>query len=207
MNIINYNTISLESIKIGDLIYDDKKDIYYSNLINNTVLLNNLIKVPNFKLNNVFEINNILHLELEFLPNGYEFYDFLYKLDLRIIEEFAKNSVELVGTELNYDTIETLYHKSIIIPDHIPALPIVNFSISDNCVILDKNSNQISINELKESNELCLLIRLDKLEFHKNKYKLIIVVEFIQISNYFCDYCMFLDNDPYINSNISTDTE
>ena len=184
------DSLQLESIELAGMLFDSNNNIYYSKLTN----LEQIVRIPNFrfiKLNQ--STTNSGSIDLEFLPNASNFYKFLYNLDNRIIGEFAKNSKNLVGTQFSYDTIETLYNKTIKIPDYIPALPTITLSLTVDTIILDQQGEQIDIESIKEGNEVALLVTFDKVEFHKNRYRLVCIANCIQIKNGYCNNCLFID--------------
>lgn len=202
MNCILYKNVPLSFITLGELVHNDNNDqsnSYYAPLL---YMDNNLedikIKTISLKLTNIFIKNNQQFIEVEFLPSTNDFYKFISNIDDIIVKNFVDNSENLVGTQLNYDTVNTLYVKSIKLPKELSTLPFLELCVRNDCVVLDTNNNQISLDDLKKDTEVMLVIDFSKVIFFPNKYNLVINVNYIQL----CNYCENDENNKnYENDN------
>ncbi|AYV82064.1 MAG: hypothetical protein Homavirus5_6 [Homavirus sp.] len=202
MNYIPYNELLIDSIELSDVVYSNDLNTYVSKLfytIDNIFLENVPLKIPNFRLVKIFSKNQQNYIRVEFLANtdGNDFYQFINKLDNQIINNFVDKSEQMIGTKLNYNSVSSLYHKSKQLPKTIPSLPTMTFCIPDKCIILDKDDNQLSLENLEINNELKLVINFDSIIFYPNMYKLTSNVDIIKINSYFCSGydCLFTEDE------------
>ncbi|ARF09442.1 hypothetical protein Indivirus_1_65 [Indivirus ILV1] len=146
--------------------------------------------------------NNII--SVEFLYSSNEFYNFIKSVDDYIKNKIIENSPNWFGNHFNGDKVNNLFRSSIYLPEKLPGLPYMNFKVTDNCIVLDRDNRKCSIDELKVNMEIKLHYSIDGVEFYKNHCEVSFSVYEIDISKYLCQT---LDSILCSNEEAINDTE
>ena len=199
MQIIPYGKFIVDNIDISNVIYDEHKNLYFSeikyNLGDNIFDLANIgFETDNMKL---LKISNT-SIHVEFLHTSNKFYNFIKNIDDHIVHNVIKNSKKYFGIDFQHNTFSSIYSKSIKLPDKIPALPKLILELCTDCSIFNRH-NRISIDDLKEGQEIQMIINIDKIYFDKCSAWLKYSVKRICIINNLCPTldCLFDEIDNY----------
>ena len=197
MTTLEYSNINLYSIILNDPIYNKDDNIYVSSIRYN--IEDNLeefyIKSSRLKVINIEKIGNITKIEAEFLLTEPKFYEIVHSMDNYVIDQVVKNGNEWFGINLNYDTIENLFKKTIELPQRLDNFPKMIIFILSDSTIYDKSGEKILVEDIKENNEIITTLHLKNIEFHVNKYNLVYIAKTIEICNYFCQTSHYLFDD------------
>jgi hypothetical protein len=186
---MEFATIDLYTFHLKNPVFDITSDIFKSIFQDNNET-NCKIRTSSLKLNNIVSSDSHSVLELEFLTSGNDFYKFIQNLDAYIKNDIINNGMQLIGKEVNPETIDNLFKKSIKLPETIPSLPYINCYVSKNnntigCKVINKNGRKISHNNIKTDIEIELCLH-PELELHKNKCHLSFIADEIKIINNVC---------------------
>lgn len=196
MNILPFESINLESIRLNPMKPGPNGISYMSEIAD---LSSANILPQTFKIKKIDED----FIELEFLPLTANFYTFVRDLDYYIIQYLHDNSEYLFGQEINYDTINQLYEKSIMLPESIPAFPYMVIEIDPKCVFLDKDKYEVNAENVPIGSEVTPILKLTDVIFYKHKYSLVWSVKIIKVENNLStNFDYLFDND---NLNHHTD--
>ena len=195
---MEFEEVDFNNIEFNDLVYFD--DTFVSRIFyNKSEKL--IFYTYDVKLNQINKILDRYILELEFLSESQEFYEFMNDMDNNIISKVVDEGESIFGQKPKHDTVENLFKRSIYLPKEIKNNPTFNVILSQNFKIYDKNNEQININELKEGYRIKLKLNLVNITFKPNMYHLIYVCEEIKIveysslnNNYFYDNLEKQDN-------------
>ncbi|QKF94018.1 hypothetical protein QKU48_gp0560 [Fadolivirus algeromassiliense] len=198
MELLNYNQIILNELKLNQPIFDHDKDIFISELVKDDIKIG--IKGVNFKCINI----NNNELNLEFLFSNSNFYTLMMDLDKYVKEQIVTNGSEWFGNKLNENTINNIYKCSINLPNKIPALPYIRFICSDECKIIKKRK-KISLSELNKNMELEIDFVIDGVCYYKNKCHLQYTIVSIKVINDICQSFESLFNDSEEDNDVDND--
>ena len=171
----NYDTIDVEKFNFtkpekfnnsyfGAMSYSDNNEPIY-------------IQTPKLRCNvSIKDIaeNKQPYLELVIPKNKMEFYDLLTKIDDKHIKKTFTSSEEWFGKELPLEAIDDMYKpitksfKKNSEPTVKFKLPIIKNKI--HCTVYNKQKNSIDISEIKENDEVILIIHLKGLKVLKQFY-------------------------------------
>ncbi|CAH6421775.1 Hypothetical protein KVN_LOCUS461 [uncultured virus] len=191
----SFDNLDLYSLKICDPELDEKNKIYISkiNYFSNGKINDFVFNTPNMKLISIKYYNEYYFVaELEFILNCMEFYDFFYSIDIFIRDIILLNGEEWFGAKLNFDTLDNLFKKTVKIPKKLNSLPTIEIFIPtkfgsnfiSDCLIVNKNNEKISLEDLIENSEISLRLNLKNINFYASKYNLNYVCEKIVLNNY-----------------------
>ena len=171
----NYDTIDVEKFNFtkpekfnnsyfGAMSYGDNSEPIY-------------IQTPKLKCKvNVKDIaeNKQPYLEVIVPKNKMDFYDLLTKIDDKHIKKTFTSSEEWFGKELPLEAIDDMYKpitksfKKNSEPTVKFKLPLIKNKIQ--CTVYNKQKNSIDISEIKENDEVILIIHLKGLKVLKQFY-------------------------------------
>jgi hypothetical protein len=160
------------------------------------------IKSANLRLINIS--GNIL--TAEFLYSSQDFYDFIKALDIYLKSQLIEKGPIWFGDRFDTDKVNNLYRPSILLPDNLPGLPVLQFKLVDNYTIVGKDNNRYDLDDLKVDMEIKLHFCIDGIEFHKNMCNASFSVYQVNIMK---NYCQTVGNlfSPYSEVINDTDSE
>jgi len=194
---MNYKNINLDMIVFSN---PKKNDDIYISFIKykfNDVIKDFQIMTSKLKIYDIYKVDTLTKLEIEFLINYSEFYECIYDIDNHILNKIINHGEEWFGHKLKYDTIYNMFNRTINPPERTLSFPKMVLSISSDCKIIDKNDIQISIEELKKNNCIEIILNLDKVCFYSDHCNLTYIAKKIKICDNFCQTYryMFSDSD------------
>jgi|688.fasta_scaffold136527_2 hypothetical protein len=203
MQFFDHKKIDLYKFHLNDPKFDHNYNIFISELFDND---NNLINIKSSSLRLLNVKNNILNTEL--LYSSTEFYEFINKLDEHVKNEIIKNGSRWFGNNLNTDTINNMFKRSVFLPDRLPGFPTFIFEINDETKIINKRK-KISIDNLHNNMELEISFIINGVYFFKNKCNLIYTTKEIKVINDMCQTIesLFEDSDNEECSPNNTESE
>jgi len=146
-----------------------------------------IIKLYPIKLLNIKLKNEKKYAKFEFLKEYPYNYSYLYELFNYTIKEFVINSKVITGNDLNYDIVKKQFKRNIKLPKKIIDKPTITIELADNCIIVDKSNNEITYDYLKQDYAVEIIIKLEGINFNKNKFNLKYLVNYIKINSHYCD--------------------
>jgi len=209
MQIIPFNKLIVDNINISNVKFDENNGLYFSevnyNLTDEIIIdLSDVgFETDSMKLLKVYEVGCNIQMEVEFLHTSNKFYDFIRNIDSHMIDSVTKNSKRHFGFDFKHNAFDSIFDRTIKLPDTIPALPklILEIGTGGDCLIIDKYSRNgnASIKNLKCGQEVKIIMSIDKIYFDKCcswlKYK----VGRISIVNNFCPTlnCLLEETENY----------
>lgn len=207
---MEYSDVNLYSITFSEPIYQEEDSIYSS-----TVQYEDgenegdfYIKTSRLRVDEIQKVGNLTKITVEFLLSDPKFYEVVRSIDNYVVDEIVKNGDEWFGISPKYDTIENLFKKTVQLPDRLEKFPRMDIFVVGEVEVIDKNGDNVSIDNLKVNNEIVAVLQLRNIEFHINKYNLIYTVEKVEICNYFCQssHYLFDDSDELDSMNDNSET-
>lgn len=146
------------------------------------------------KLLSIQKKNDLLSIDVEFLPESNSFYNFILDLDILAKNTIIQNGDSWFGTSLNNITIENLFKKNIQNPKNIPALPFFTLYFFNEDLIKIKNKKKsLNYKDLKENMEIEVQFYINGIHLDKHKCNVVLILEEIKIISETCQSfeCLF----------------
>ncbi len=128
--------------------------------------------------------NNVL--SVEFLYSSQEFYNFIKSVDDYLKNEIIDNGPKWFGDKFDSDKVNNLFRSSVHLPEKLPGLPFMNFKLTSDCIIMDRDNRKCEFDDLKINMEVKLHYSIDGVEFYKNYCEVSYSIYEIDISKYSC---------------------
>lgn len=196
MAFLNTKEININSYNLKQPIFDPDLNLFISKFQNEDEQFCG-IQSPSLKFINVENSDFII----EFLPSTNEFYKFINNFDDYMKNLIMENGSGWFNTNLNIDTINNIFKKSIDLPLNLPSLPIMKFKIDQNTKILNskikKKNKKINVDELINNMEIEIKFYIEGILFYKNKCHPVYSVNEIRVINNSCQSleCLFMDSE------------
>ncbi len=224
---MNYADAELYMLSFEDLEYDNDHNVWESKIVydgkQNEKQKQLFIKTSPMKIERVNETVNTIDMYVSFLLNHPSFYEFVRDVDTYVIDTVFRNGSDFFGSMPNYETVSTLYKKSINLPSKLSFTPSMRFSVPNSgdeetdsrsslsgdtgssCRVIDLNGARTSVHELKENNCVTMIIVPDRIRFYPNKFELVWVVHEIRINSYISQTTEYLFDDDEDNGKGAAD--
>ena len=185
----SFNISNFYIFNLSAPVFDEKSNKFIAKLVDmNQGLGHAYMKSSSLRLLGIR--NNILFAE--FLYSSQEFYNFIKSLDEYMKHEVIENGKEWFGEKFDADKVNNLFRPSIKLPEKLPSLPFIEFKLSDQCIIVNKElEKDYDLNDLKMDMEIKLHFCIDGVEFYKNHCNVSFSVYEIDINK---NLCQTLDN-------------
>lgn len=180
--------------------YDESTNIYSYSLktvSNTTFTLSSIcLKLVDTETNNMV---------FEFLPNtnNNEQYCNLRNLERTVIKQLADNSVNMLGFDVKEESLINMLISVIKLPDSIPSMPYIKLSFTDDIRLEDKDGDEMTLSCLAKNNLVTVDVILDKVQFHKQYFKIDMEAIRVKIDEYYCSTNYDLSSDFSDCSNCS----
>jgi hypothetical protein len=108
------------------------------------------------------------NIELEFVNDHSEIYNFLSKLDSYIVKYISEHSEEWFGKVIPINGVKQMYNKFIKAPRSSNNGCSMDFTFKKNCSLSDNNNNESYIGEFKENMKAECVSQLKYIYFSKD---------------------------------------
>lgn len=165
INIVSYDLIDYNNISIEKPI--ENKNLYTSKILYNDKSF--CIKSPKMLLKNIIMDNNTISaIEVEFISENNNFYQFFFTYRIALIDNIYNNSERLLGSKLPEKNVENLMRNIIQLPKTLKNFPHIHLK-TDNLVVVNNSNTVIDNNSLQEDTLIEFVFSLNTLNFYTNK--------------------------------------
>lgn len=188
-------TINLNDYNLQQPTFNSDFNGFVSALVNNNSLQLQ-IESPSLKLISVNEDNIVI----EFLPSSNDFYTLINQIDEYIKNLIIKNGPTWFGVNLNEETINRLFHKSINLPKNIPSLPHMEFILDPKAVKIKNKKRKGQLSDLLPNMEIKLDLTVSGVQFYKHMFCVCFEINQLFIINNVCQSleCFFNNAEEQI---------
>jgi hypothetical protein len=162
-----YNDIDLYNYHLTEPIHDEIKDVFMCKLVDDK---DKEVRLKSSSMRLLDLVDN--DIRLEFVHTANDFYQFIINLDTHLKDEVHKQLTNMLGT-LNKETLDNLFKSSINLPVKLPSLPYMMFKLDDTCKFAANRRRKISIDNLKQNNEIEVHLIIQGIYLYKNRYELV----------------------------------
>ena len=207
--VLSFNNINLDNETLSFSKPEKVRNIYYSKILNNDKPLfiqTNKLEI----LSNTKELNDKdPSIEFKISNQNLDFYDFLNKLDSKLILKTFHNSKDWFGKEIPLETIDDMY-KRLLKPIQKNKMPNIRFKLPQvNNKILTKIYNQnkkfLDIKEVNNNIDAILILHIRGIKFMKQHYICDIYISQMKIFEVNNNY--MISNDCLINNENESDED
>lgn len=208
-NYPSYKEINLYSLSFDDPTFDSITDTFVSKVSYIKKSKSKSKSKVKFQSGELFFLgtststsNNNTEIEAEFSNNTSDFYDTMCSLDNCVTDWVFKNGKEWLGSNLNADTVDSLYKKTVLLPTDLKSNPRIILEIDQ------KNDLLKTVKKLDYNSCFSGVLCIEGLRFHKNKFVLMLKVKSIEkiIQAVPDDSVNGIISDSYNSSSADTDT-
>ena len=201
--VLSFNNINLNDDSLSFSKPEKVRNIYYSKILNNDKPLfiqTNKLEI----LSNTKELNDKdPSIEFKISNHNLDFYDFLNKLDNKLIQKTFQNSKDWFSKEIPLETIDDMY-KRLLKPIQKNNMPNIRFKLPQvNNKILTKIYNQnkkfLDIKEVNNNIDAILILHIRGIKFMKQHYICDVYISQMKIyevnNNYIISEDCLINND------------
>lgn len=162
-----HNDIDVYSIQFSDMHLDAATDTYE---LGTQYLTEGGSTKLQFTTGNMIYIgheggkNNRI-VELEFSDKNNDMYLKMLELENYILDWICKNGTRLVGSELNQDTVESMFRRFILLPLSLKTNPRIKIRLSRKIHLIK------AVQDLNYNDAVNLTIVLERVRFNKNSFE------------------------------------
>jgi len=175
---IEYKDIDLDGISLSRAEYDSNLNAYTSDIIYKDekplLIKSSRIYIQNFN-------DNVI--SFEFGESSNDFYGFYMNFDRYMVNKIIDESERSLGIKMTKCAAEDLYKSNLQLPYSVTQSPILNVNIDETTIIMNKNKEKMTIEDIKINNEVNIILIPKKLIFHKTKCVILVIVKGIRIFN------------------------
>lgn len=162
-----YNETNLYDYKLLEPEFDSTNNIFASKLQDNK---NKELKIKSGNMRFLSKQDN--YIKVEFLHTSNEYYQYIKSLDTFLKSEAEKHLTSMLGN-VNKETLDNLFRSSIIVPDKLPALPMMMFKLNENCKFSGLKRRKLSIDDFKENANVEIHYVVHGINYFKNKCEIV----------------------------------
>lgn len=190
MEVINVEDYDPDNLSIDKPQKNEDINMYESS-INYLSNDNLIIKTPKLKVVAIISEDDDVNLIADFTPQCENFYRGINNFDCSIKQKIVDNGELFFGAETNKKTINNLYKSNISLPISLATLPQITITIPIEqgkvvCNVIDKNNNPITLDDIKEDNEVMMIIMINRLCFYTDRCNIPYIAHTIKIFNKIC---------------------
>ena len=198
MSFLTSKEINVQLYNLKQPIFDQTLNLFISQFLDNN---DKLCEIKSSSLKFIDLKNN--YIQIEFLPSSNDFYNLINNLDNYIKDLIINNGSKWFNSNLNIETINNIFKRSINLPLSIPSLPLMDLSIGNKLKITNKKkrtgNKKMTLNDLIKNMEIELCFNIIGIFFHKHKCHINFEVNEIHILNDVCQSLECLLNDSEEN--------
>jgi len=175
-------TINLNDYNLQQPIFDSNFNGFISVLVNNNNTSQLQMESPSLKLVSINEDSIIV----EFLPSSNDFYTLINQIDEYIKNLIVKNGLTWFDANLNEETINRLFYKSIQLPKNIPSLPHMEFYFDPKTIKIKNKKRKGNLSDLIPNMEIKLDFVVSGVQFYKHMFCVCFEINQLFIINNVC---------------------
>lgn len=191
--------INLNSIEYGTLDIDQENNTFNSKISYKDENL--ILRFPPMCLKDI----SLSSLRVEFLDYQNTEYKALRSIEKSTVSHFTKNSKKVFGFAISEESLINMLSSFVVLPENLPSLPQLEIQFSGDIKLEDKDGDEITLASLQKDNLVVLDVQLDRVEFHKQYFRIVGSVLGLKIKEYYqsIDYD-FNDSDEYMTEESET---